>query len=436
MSIVLLLANCSSYNSKKQIFHQQFNAGQYASAARSVLPSQPEDCQKDSFYDEGFLFSLNSGTAFLFSQEYNLSSKMYEISDSFLIEDETDGYTVKYYDKIMLSTYKALAYMQQGDIDNARLEFNRAYARQAEAAEQNKKQINKAQEELQEQNAQQSFASAQAVIAKEYREFDNFKAYADFTNPYTTYLSGLFLTTSQGTSKSDIENGVNYLKRVKGMAPDNKFVKADIRLAEGIANGKKPGAMVWVIYESGLVSDVEKVTYTVPFYLASGVKVAQMSLPKLVPLAEAYPNLLVSNGKDYIATEPLTDMDRVIKTEFKQRFPAEVSKAVVWMTVNLIAQEAAQQAIGKDQQLYGALAAAAISQASNPVDTRTWTSLPKTVQIARIQMPKNRTVKLFTNDGQELTEDIVFDKNVSYALIHVRIPMVGAIPSVAVTKFK
>ena len=436
---VITLTNCSGYQAKKSEFHEQFNLGYYTAAARVMLPSFNQDASKDDFADEKFLFSLNAGTAFLFSHEYDLSTRFLDISEAFMLNGETSGYDIKYYDKIMLSTYKALAYLHAGDLDNAKLEFNRAYSYQAEAVEENKKAISKSQEKIREQGAKKSLASANSIINKQYNDFDNFKAYKDFTNPYTTYISGLFFLNADGISKSDRENGLNYLKRVQGMAPHNKFIKMDIASGEKSVRGQNPPPTVWVIYENGLVADVAKSTYTIPFYIPSGVKIAQINLPKLVPLSAAYSELLISDGKNYTSTEPLADMDRVIKTEFQQRFPMEVTKAIIWMTANLLAQEAAQQAIGtkKDhEQLLGALAAMAISQASNPVDTRTWTSLPKSVHIARINMPQNRTVKIYTNSHHQLSNDIVFDKDVKYALIHVRVPMVGAIPSIGITKFR
>jgi hypothetical protein len=52
------------------------------------------------------------------------------------------------YDKVMLSTYKALNYIQLGDFEKARPELIRAFQRQQDAVENNKKQIEKAEEKI------------------------------------------------------------------------------------------------------------------------------------------------------------------------------------------------------------------------------------------------------------------------------------------------
>src|SRR4029077_11899381 len=51
------------------------------------------------------------------------------------------AYEGRSYDGIMLNTYKALNYLQWGEPDKARVELIRAYQRQQDAVEANKKRI-------------------------------------------------------------------------------------------------------------------------------------------------------------------------------------------------------------------------------------------------------------------------------------------------------
>ena len=153
-----------------------------------------------------FFIGLNSGTAAMYSQDYALSDVMFDIASDSIAKEETDGYSPKYYEKVMLHTYRALAVLQSGDIDNARVEFNRADASQGEAAQENKKEISKLKKEAAEEKFTGSMEAANKVLGEEFKEFDNFKPYADFVNPYTTYMNGLFL--SLHGSRSDIANGI------------------------------------------------------------------------------------------------------------------------------------------------------------------------------------------------------------------------------------
>lgn len=449
---MLFLEGCASYSQKKEAFHQQFNAGNFEAASKimysssineKTTTSETEEQTAESkrlppdFSDLGnmkFFIGLNSGTAAMYSQDYVLSDAMFDIASDAIVKKETDGYSPKYYEKVMIHTYRALALMQAGDIDNARVEFNRADARQGEAAQENKKEIIKLKKEAAEEKFAGSMEAANMVLNAEFKEFENFKPYADFVNPYTTYMNGLFL--SLHGSRSDIENGILNLKRAKSMSPTNKFVKSDIQMAENLANNKKVPATVWVVYENGLIAEIEKQHFAIPFVINHRVKLAHMALPKMVPLTSAYPSIQISSNNKKISTQNIVDMDRVMKTEFKNRYPAEVTKAVIWMTLNLIAQEVTQQAIGNDNQLAGALAALAIGSVSNPVETRTWSSLPKEIQIARFAMPKDRTIQIFDNMGKEISQEIKIDKDIKQALVIVRIPTLNAKPGISVTKLK
>ena len=448
---LLLVQGCASYSGKKEAFHKHFNVGDFETASKIMYATKndPKDTKAEAKTSEAdceqlpadyadlgrmkFFIGLNSGTAALYSQNYVLSDTMFGIASDAIDQKETDGYSPKYYEKVMLNTYRAVALLQGGDINNAKVEFNRADSSQRQAAQENKKEINELREEAEAKYAQ-NLGAAGSVLAQQYTEFNDFEPYADFVNPYTSYMKGLFLALYG--SKSDRENAILDLKRVKGMSPKNKYVKADIQMAQNLANGKALPPTVWVIYENGLISEVEKQHFAIPFIINDRIKLAHMALPKLVPQAEAYPNLVVVSNKQKIATESVVDMDRVMKTEFKNRYPAEVMKAVVWMTVNLLAQEAAQQAFGNDNQLMGNIAALAIGAASNPVETRTWSSLPKNIQIARFSMPKNRKIQIFNNSGQPLSEEIKLDKKIKQALVIVRVPSVGAKPAISVTKLK
>lgn len=446
---LLFLSGCASYGAKKEAFHQQFNVGNFEAA--SVAMYTPIEKQKraksegtesegkllpSDFSDLGrqrFFIGLNTGTAAMYSQDYALSDAMFGVAAEAIANDETGGYSPKYYEKVMLNTYRALALLQAGDVENAKVEFNRASSSQSEAAQENRKEISKLKEEAAEEQYKVNMAAAAGVIDAEYKEFADFKPYADFVNPYTSYVSGLFM--AHNGSKSDIENGILDLKRVRTMSPENRFVKSDIQMAQDLANKKKVQDTVWVIYENGLIAEIEKQHFAIPFVIDGKILIAHMALPKMVPLSSAYPYVQASVGKNKISTQNIVDMDRVMKTEFKNRYPAEVTKAVIWMTVNLAAQVAIQNN-AKDNQLAAVIASAAIGAMSNPVETRTWSSLPKDIQVARFAMPKNRKIQILDNEGKELSDEITIDKDIKQALIFVRIPTLGAKPAISISKLK
>ena len=62
---------------------------------------------------------------------------------------------------------------------------------------------------------------------------DNLKAYADYVNPFTVYLDGLFFM-ADAADGSDLERARKSFERVVGFAPDNNYVKQDLATVDDL----------------------------------------------------------------------------------------------------------------------------------------------------------------------------------------------------------
>lgn len=113
--------------------------------------------------------------------------------------------------------------LAQNNKDEAKIQVNRAYNVQQKAVETFSKEIQKQNEENTKDVAQMQKEVQEANqknisdIMENYKEFKRFNGYANFVNPYVTYMSGLYLMTN-GHSNSDYETASNYLKRVSGIS--------------------------------------------------------------------------------------------------------------------------------------------------------------------------------------------------------------------------
>lgn len=431
--VPFLLTACVGGTPNIEQYKQEFRAGDYAKASETILPSSM-DINKEKIGSSSMVRGLESGISSLYAVNSEKSIKSLDLSESALQDSGTfsSSYEPKYYEEVMLNTYKAVAYLSKNDKDNARVEFNRAYTKQDKAKEENKKRISKAQKKAD----KKTLSSVTGKLDKEYNVFDNFKPYADFVNPYVTYVSGLYLTFED--SKSDKANGINFLKRANSMV-ENPVISGDIELAEN----NQTGSNVWVFFENGLLPEIEKETIQIPFPTKSGIKMANMNLPKFKSLPNAYEYIIVKSEEQEAETKEVVDMERVMKGDFQANYPAEVATAVVWMAVNLVAQEAAAQGAshltgklgGSKLGKFGAGSAAglAVSQISNPIETRTWSSLPKNIQVARIAKPKNNTLDILNNKGNKIA-DVKLSDDIKNAFVFVRVPSAGAKPSVIINK--
>lgn len=435
-----LLSGCASMHEEHlENYQALFDAGDYA-AASAVYPAVMTEDNEDSGDNEGkkaklpYLPALNTATASLMAKEHKKADDYFELSSADIKTENTDGYNPKYYEKIMLNTYSGLNAWQNKKTADARVDFNRAYAAQQRAVQENQKAIREIEEKANKEKAQENIKEANKKIESLYENFKDLEAYKDFANPYASYLGGLFLVLNRQTP-SDIENGINYLKRVVSMMPDNQYIKQDLLMANEIASGKASPSKVWVIYEQGLAYMLEKERFSIPLYFGSGIKFATVAFPKLLPRDAAYEELEITYKDKILKTALLADIDKVIASEYYERLPYEITKTVLWAVANLVAQEALQRSSKNDGSAFGAIAALVVSQITNPVETDTWTSLSKKVALASFEMPQDKTITLSAGNYM-IAKDIVFKKNTKYAIVYVRVPTKGAKPAVIVSEFK
>ncbi|RTE66181.1 hypothetical protein EH243_08670 [Amphritea opalescens] len=427
----LSLAGCNAIQTKQQSssFDQQFETGQFQAAADTALSAGDITPDGES---NSLLWSLQGGTALSALGQYEFSNKVFDSAESMMKAEDTENvgrkgleiittalvnnslnrYSPTVYDGVMTNTYKAFNSMFLHDFQNARIEFNRAADRQRRAEEEFKDKLAEKQKELAEKEAkakhsetstdksspfdyQRSSTQSESVVYKQYPELKEWQAYPDYVNPYTDYLHGLyFMLSSQ--DKSDLSKARTSMRRVAGMNPNNPAVKTDLKVADKLRRGqwskKRLNPAVWVIFENGLAPTIKETLIPIPLFLVNNkVDYAQIALPKLSHRAKAYPYLEIFDGKKSLGkTTQLADIDRVIQTEFKKEFPLKVTEAISSSLIKAYIQYKAKKEAGA----VGGLLAAVYQVATTHVDTRSWSSLPKEVQLARIRKPKSNTLNI------------------------------------------
>ena len=160
----------------------------------------------------------------------------------------------------MLNTYEALNYLALGEPDKARPELIRAYERQQDAVEENKKRIEKIQDEAASDTNSVAIEKAQqdpkfqSAIQSNYTYLDNLKAYADYVNPFTVYLDGLYFMAN-ATDASDLERAHKSFERVQGFIGNNDYIKQDLGAVDALMNGKPLAPTTYIIFETGCAPD-------------------------------------------------------------------------------------------------------------------------------------------------------------------------------------
>ncbi len=450
LAFVWLFTGCTSALHKQRLnnYNALYNNGNYAQAARAD-GLEEADLQKP---DSGKLLEyLQAGVALRYAGNYDLSSRYFDAGEALikahndtllaedagktvgavLINDAALDYSGEEYDGIMVNTYKALNFWQQGRAGLARVEFNRALDRQRRAKERFAAEIAKLHKEMDEKEAAENEKlraknvkgggmdirknvenpKVDQILKDKYASLYAFKPYPDFINPFTTYMAGLFFM-----SQNDRAKAVTLLKEAYGMVSQHSAVAADFAAADG--GRAQEGPCVWVVFENGLGPKKEELRLDIPLFLAtSQVKSTAIALPKLVMRDRAHGELKVKDGQDHLLgrTTCLVSMDRVVQTEFKKKYPMILTRAMVSTLVKTTVQYVAQKKMG---DLAG-LAAAILQGATTSADLRIWTGLPKEFQLARIPAPVDGRLVIETPQGQQLSLAVPTGEN---TLVYVKIP--------------
>ncbi|MEA3289405.1 MAG: hypothetical protein U9Q04_04400 [Campylobacterota bacterium] len=379
--------------------------------------------------DDVILWGIQGGSMARNCNDYNKSTSLFDKAElkyktdvdtdsvvgnvgeslgSVLVNNNVNDYEGNVYEKVMVNTYKGLNFMSMGDYNNARVEFHRALDRQRRAKEFFQKDIKKKQEELKSNpnnKAATNEKTQKAVYAKYDDIFKGFEAYPDFVNPFTTYSSGLFFLLDGESRKAR-----DMFKEALAMDPNNKQIKQDYDLANQIASSTTEinKNYAWVIYENGNGMVNDEIRIDLPLFLVSkNVMYTGMALPKLKERNYSYNHIDVNGVK----TAEIANMDRIIKTEFKKKLPGIVTEAVL----NTIVKTVAQKQLKDKGGLVGGLFGAIYQGLTNKADVRNWTALPKSFQVARVEL--NGEPLVIKDDNGEV---ITTKKLASNSILYVR----------------
>lgn len=318
-------------------------------------------------------------------------------------------YEGRAYDKVMLYTYRALDYLALGELDKARPEIIHAYQCQQDAVEDNKRRIEKAQEAGQSHKnraiieASQANPAFQSQLAQAATGEEGFKYYADYVNPFTVYIDGLYFLHA-GMDVSDIERARKSLSRVQEVVGSNKFVQADLQLAENPGAAASATPCTYVIFETGRAVSRNQIRLNLPFIVQGRVVMVTVAFPRLEFHNDQAHELNVKAGDAEEKTLTIASLDSIVALDFKNEWPIILTKTMISASM----KAASNYEIAKNDA-YGVMGLfkGIVDAMINIADTRTWTTLPKEFQVARIPTPSDRKLTLSTSGGTPVDVTLV-----------------------------
>lgn len=476
--LAVFATGCATYQQQNKVI-TYWRAGDLNNATNAAI--KMADANADD--KDTVIWRLEEGTVLRADGKYDDSNKAFGMAEQKVDDYEQQAkvhvgkeagallsnqaelpYEGRAYDDIMMDTYEFLNDLALGEVDQARPMIIRAYQRQQDAVEENKKRIQATQDEANKQGNSAAIKKAQqdpkfqSAMQADYASLNNLNAYADYVNPFTVYLDGLYFMYDAADS-SDLEHARKSLQRVAGYDPDNQYVKEDLATLDGLANGKPLQPTTYVIFETGCAPIRGQIKIQIPVITPTQVTYVGAAFPTLILQGNYLPNLTVTAANPVVAandpppgatgvtnnmapgqtpaiagaspeatatatTSVIANMDDVIGLDFKNEMPVVITKTIASTVVKAIASYAANQAANQANSYLGAfmqISTFIYQAAVNIADTRTWTTLPKEFQACRLPTPPDRKIVLETPGGfqkipvtiEDGTINIVYVKSIT-----------------------
>jgi uncharacterized protein len=339
------------------------------------------------------------------------------------------------YDRVMSPLYRGLNAMLLGDMETPRQAFNEAENQQVAAVQFRQRLIDEMNAERQERQAKLKEedgadvdleASSNVEQAKEddrfredyeqaYGDIDRYQPYGTYAVPFASLLHAVYLLGTQEDT-SDADKARSLLRQIAGMVDDDAsraLVFQTLNDAEAGVRGQRVSGVTYIVFSTGVAPSRDQVRIDLPIILVdqrnrTGVPYVGVAFPKLVFHNSYEPYLTVFAPQGTVHTHKIADMDRIIAADFKAEFPLMLTRAVVSAAIKAGAAWAANEAT-KDQgwlNIITVVTTTVYQAINNKADRRTWASLPKQVQFARIQTPSDGIVRLHRSTGEELVFEV------------------------------
>jgi hypothetical protein len=348
---LLFVCGCNVPREQLLTYNRYFEASDFSSASTFAEENVKERKNPDG---DDLLWTLQAAAAKRALKDYASSTKYLDKAEDFLkyydlrlsaddvaaiaINDNVMPYKGQQYDGVMVNVYKALNFLSEGKSDLARVEFNRALDRQRRTKEKFEKEISETKAQLEKTqyggliNQTISDPSMEQALHSKYPQLYEYEAYKDYTNPFVTYLASIYFN-----SAGDSATARDLLKETYGLVPENKYVEAEFAQADQGNESFKN--VVWIIFENGLGPVKEEFRLDLPLFLATDrVYYAGVALPKLCYRDSAYPCLQIQADGNSYNTLVVSNMDRVIHSEFKKDFDAALTRAIISTTAKVTTQ--------------------------------------------------------------------------------------------------
>jgi hypothetical protein len=388
LPFVFGLGGCATYSGSFAVIEKNLAAQQYDVALTNI------EKEAESKTDR-VLYLLNKGMVLRMKRDFTASNVAFEAAKaemdrlyaasvsenalSVMVNDSTVSYSGDNYERVLLHLYMALNYLELGDLDSARVEALQVDAKLREFAE-------KIPDSKYAEDAFTLYLTG--LIYEDESEFsDAMISYRSAYNVYKKYQTryGISMPT---VLKTDLMR----MAKQQGLSDEYAKYKAEFGF-EPVNNKGKPaeGELVFVLNNGLAPIKREKAINSFDSSTASMVRIA---LPSYESRSSNVIGARISVNGRQATTELMEDIDAIAKKNLDEHMPAIIARSVARVVIKAAASKKARDAALNNKNndnavagMLGALAFQVAAVATERADTRSWLTLPSSIQLARLSLP-------------------------------------------------
>lgn len=334
--------------------------------------------RKIEAYENRAVISASKGAAQVASLVVNEQAKPYEGED---------------YEKVLVHTLNALNYLMLGDIEGARVEIRNSYRRQQELYDKHSQELEKSAADSRGKEGMDAFRKADS------QGYDLLVQHAGgvrsiYQSAFAYYVSALVyeLNREQDEAYIDLKKGIDAAPDCRAIQRDLIRLSRELHYPNDLARweqtfGKvdppmREGIDIFLVFELGQAPYKEAITFPVP--TGSGLVSVAFPTFRFVPTATTAA-VLGANGRTE-STSIVADIDAIAARNLLDMFPILFIKQIARTAIKGYATHELNKKYGVAGAIAGSIAAIITEQA----DLRTWSTLPKQIQVARLFVPKTQ----------------------------------------------
>lgn len=426
LAAAALLCGCATHRSETEAMRKAWSAGNTAAAQKIADKILPEKLNSG----DAVIWLLEDGAVARANNDINKSSesldkayakiKEYEAQAKIKLGDETSAFLLNQsyipykgynYDKIMLSIYQAMNFIETKDFERARVELKRLQLAQAEAKRANLERIEDAQKEIESakaQNKELNYNVSPLLNNKAVGEAMR-KHYGDaykkdpqtalqqaaniYVNPFGLWLYGVFMMeTGDNADKAMAADSFRICAQMLGgkSAALNSDAADGVKIREGKMGSL--GDITYVIFETGIAPQRRQFRLDLPLWIINkNLPSASVNFPYLEKQGDFKETIAVAANGKTLTFDTVANMDDIISEEFYIELPMAITKTLLSSAAKATAQYFAARSAG-DYGVLVNIAGSVYQIMANDADLRTWTTLPKRIKLAKIATPANAQI--------------------------------------------